>query len=360
MSKEPPPESPAKPRNQPPPPPPSQDDEETLAARAAPAEPSPVVFIIGAGVVGTTLAAKLSRAGVPVAGLHGRQSGLSEVASALAGVLGSSGDLPEILHESDVIIVSVRDARIPEIAKRLVDEKRLRPDQVVLHTSGNRPAAEMLAAAKPHVRGVGTLHPLIAVTDAPGTLENLKGAYFGIEGDEEAKRLARWMVQRMAGRPLDLAAESMALYHAAAVVASNYVVALADIARSLLVSAGVRESDALPSLLPLMTSAVRNLVEVGLPSAMTGPVVRGDVVSLERHLAALAASSPEVTDLYRRLGREVLRIARKRVPDLDDRAVERMAALFDEDAEPSESTVVGRAAPGTARETPAKKPKPRR
>src|SRR3954451_22746771 len=82
------------------------------------AEPTPVVFIIGAGVVGTTLAAKLLRAGVPVAGLHGRQTDLSEVASALAGVLGSSGEIPAILSGSDVVIISVRDARIPEIAKR--------------------------------------------------------------------------------------------------------------------------------------------------------------------------------------------------------------------------------------------------
>src|SRR3954452_17369533 len=140
------------------------------------AEPTPVVFIIGAGVVGTALAAKLLRAGVPVAGLHGRQSDLSEVASALAGVLGSTGEIPEILSESNVVIVSVRDARIPEVAKRLVDEKRVRPDQVVLHTSGNRSAAEMLGALKGKVKGLGTLHPLIAVSDAPGAVENLAGA----------------------------------------------------------------------------------------------------------------------------------------------------------------------------------------
>jgi predicted short-subunit dehydrogenase-like oxidoreductase (DUF2520 family) len=307
----------------------SEIDAQSLAELEGPAEPTPVVFIIGAGVVGTTLAAKLLRAGVPVAGLHGRKSDLSELASALAGVLGSTGELPEIVSESDVVVISVRDARIPEIAQRLVDEKRLRPDQVVLHTSGNRPAAEMLSAVKPHVKGVGTLHPLIAVTDAPGTLENLRGASFGVEGDEPARRLALRLVRLMGGLPLPLAAENMALYHGAAVMASNYVVALADIARSMLVAAGVPEVDALPALLPLMTSAIRNVAEVGLPSAMTGPVVRGDVVSIERHIAALEAKAPETLDLYRRLGREVLRIARRRVPDLDDRAVEEMATLFD-------------------------------
>jgi len=293
-----------------------------------PSEPTPVVFIIGAGVVGTTLAAKLLRAGVPVAGLHGRKADLSDVGSALAGVLGSTGNIPEILSQSQVVIISVRDARIPEVAQRLADEKRLRPDQVVLHTSGNHPAAEMLSAVKKLVKGVGTLHPLIAVTDAPGTLENLAGASFGIEGDDEATRMAQRLVRKMGGRPLSLKADSMSLYHAAAVMASNYVVALADIARSLLVASGISETDAVPALVPLMTSAVRNVAEVGLPSAMTGPAVRGDVGSIERHVSALESRAPETLDLYRRLGREVLRIARKRVPDLDGRAVEQMAAIF--------------------------------
>jgi len=306
----------------------SQSPENESLDLDGPSEPTPVVFIIGAGVVGTTLAAKLTRAGVPVAGLHGRQADLSDAGSALAGVLGSTGEIPDILSQSQVVIISVRDARIPEVAKRLADEKRLRPDQVVLHTSGNHPAAEMLAAVKKLVKGVGTLHPLIAVTDAPGTLENLAGATFGIEGDEAASRMAHRLVRKMGGRPLKLSAESMSLYHAAAVMASNYVVALADIARALLVASGVRESEALPALVPLMTSAVRNVAEVGLPSALTGPAVRGDVGSIERHIAALESKAPETLDLYRRLGREVLRIARKRVPDLDAKAVEQMAGIF--------------------------------
>lgn len=291
-------------------------------------EPTPVVFIIGAGVVGTTLAAKLSRAGVPVAGVHGRASELSDAANALSGVLGSTGAIPNIVSESDVVIVAVRDTRVPEVAQRLVDEKRLRPEQILLHTSGNRPAQEMLAAAKGKVRGLGTLHPLIAVTDAPGTLENLADAYFGVEGDQPATRAAEKLIALMGGHALRLAPENMALYHTAAVVASNYVVALADVARSLLVSAGVPDRDALPALLPLMTSAVRNLVEVGLPSAMTGPVVRGDVASVERHIGALEARAPEWLDLYRRLGREVLRVAGQRAPEPGSEGGERLSAIF--------------------------------
>jgi predicted short-subunit dehydrogenase-like oxidoreductase (DUF2520 family) len=293
-----------------------------------PSEPTPTVFVIGAGVVGTTLAGRLTRVGVPVVGLHGRRSDLSAAASAASGVLSSSGDLPATVSSSDVLIIAVRDTRIGEIAKRLLDEQRLRKNQVVLHTAGSRPSGEVLGDLRPHVCGVGTLHPLIAVTDAPGMMEGLAGAAFGIEGDPEAVRRARRLVRFMEGRVLSLTPETMALYHAGAVTASNYVVALADVARSLLVAAGIPEEEALPALMPLMSSAVRNLVELGLPAALTGPVARGDVESVERHLEALSARSPENQDLYQRLGRQVLRIARTRVPDLDPKAVSRLATLF--------------------------------
>jgi predicted short-subunit dehydrogenase-like oxidoreductase (DUF2520 family) len=263
-----------------------------------------------------------------VLGLHGRRSDLSAASSAASGVLSSSGELPAMVSASDVVIIAVRDTRIGEIAKRLLDEQRLRRSQVVLHTAGSRPAAEMLAGLRPHVAGVGTLHPLIAVTDAPGVMESLAGAAFGLEGDAEAVRRARRLVRFMGGRVLALSPETMALYHAGAVTASNYVVALADVARSLLVAAGIPEEEAMPALLSLMSSAVRNLIELGLPSALTGPVARGDVESVEKHLEALAARSPENLDLYQRLGRQVLRIARMRVPDMDQKAVARLASLF--------------------------------
>src|SRR5687768_5504386 len=117
------------------------------AASEGPAEPTPVVFIMGAGVVGTALAARLVRAGVPVAGLHGRQVDLSDAASAVSGVLASTSEIPAILSELEVVIISVRDERIHEVAERLVREKRLRKDQVVLHTSGANPSGQNLSVA---------------------------------------------------------------------------------------------------------------------------------------------------------------------------------------------------------------------
>jgi predicted short-subunit dehydrogenase-like oxidoreductase (DUF2520 family) len=304
------------------------------AASEGPAEPTPVVFIMGAGVVGTALAARLVRAGVPVAGLHGRQHDLSDAASAVSGVLASTGEIPPILSESDVVIISVRDERIPEVAERLVREKRLRKEQVLLHTSGAIAAAQALAVARSQVRAVGTLHPLVSFADARVAVEELRSVAFGIEGDEAAKAVAGRLVRSLGARAVFLDAENLPLYHVGAVIAANYVVALADVARGLLVKAGVPEAQALPALIPLLSSVVQNLSRVGLPGALTGPVERGDVSSVEQHLRILEARAPEVLDLYRLLGREVLRLAGEK-SELEPAKVARLESLFRAPGAPS-------------------------
>jgi predicted short-subunit dehydrogenase-like oxidoreductase (DUF2520 family) len=299
-------------------------------------ESLPVVFVMGAGVVGSTLAARLMGAGVPVAGLHGRQAarpaGAAAVAVAVgdatAGVPASSGEIPPALSESDVVIIAARDDRIPDVAARLVREQRLRKDQVLLHTSGAIASAHALAAARPHVRAVGTLHPLLSFAAAArGAIPDLASVAFCVEGDDDARDVAARLVGRLGGRALFLDGESLPLYHAGAVVASNYVVALVDVARGLLVAAGVPAAQALPALLPLLSSVVQNLSQVGLPGALTGPIERGDVSSVEQHVRILEARAPEMLDLYRMVGHEVLRLAREKSP-LEPATVARLHDLL--------------------------------
>src|SRR4029077_8599556 len=134
----------------------------------------------------------------------------------------------------------------------------------------------------------------------------------GIEGDEPARALAKRIVRALGARAVFLEAENLALYHAGAVMASNYVVALADTAQTLLIKAGVPADQALPVLIPLLSSVVQNLAQVGLPGALTGPVERGDVTSVEQHLRTLEAKAPDLLELYRLVGRDVLRLAREK------------------------------------------------
>jgi predicted short-subunit dehydrogenase-like oxidoreductase (DUF2520 family) len=295
-----------------------------------PAEPTPSVFIMGAGVVGTALAARLVRAGLPVIGLHGRQVELSDAARAISGVVASTGDIPDMISESDVIVISVRDERVPEVAQRLAHEQRLRPEQILLHTSGANPARTILSPAVPYVRAVGTLHPLVSFADPRIAIDGMNDVAFGIEGDEPARAMAKRIVRALGARGVFLEADNLALYHAGAVMASNYVVALADTAQTLLVRAGVPADQALPVLIPLLNSVVQNLSRLGLPGALTGPVERGDVSSVERHLKTLEARAPELLALYRLVGRDVLRLAREKGA-MDPVQAARIEALFSPD-----------------------------
>jgi predicted short-subunit dehydrogenase-like oxidoreductase (DUF2520 family) len=305
----------------------SEAEVNARALSEGPPEPTPSIFIMGAGVVGTALAARFVRAGLPIIGLHGRQVELSDAARAISGVVASTGDIPDMLSESDIIIISVRDDRIPEVAGRLVSEKRLRPNQIVLHTSGTNAAASILAVARPHVRAVGTLHPLVSFADARVAVEGMQHIAFGIEGDEAAKAMGKRLVRALGSRALFLEAENLPLYHAGAVFASNYVVALADTAQRLLVAAGVPQEQALPALIPLLSSVVQNLAHVGLPGALSGPVERGDVSSVEQHLRTLETRAPELLELYRLVGRDVLRLAREKAT-LEPAAAKRFEGLF--------------------------------
>jgi predicted short-subunit dehydrogenase-like oxidoreductase (DUF2520 family) len=272
------------------------------------AEARPSVFIVGAGVVGTALASRLRRAGVPVIGPHGRQ-------------------LPASVSTAEIIVIAVSDDRIPEVATRLVNEELLRPSQILLHTSGAHAAATILAAARPHVRAVGTLHPLLSFADPRAAAQGSQEIAFGVEGDEAAKKASTRLVQALGARSVVLDGASLPLYHAGAVLASNYVVAMIDVAQRLLVTAGVPADQALPALIPLLSSVVQNLETVGLPGALTGPVERGDVSSVEQHLRALEARAPELIELYRLVGRDVLRLAREK-SKLAPETVERLETLF--------------------------------
>lgn len=277
-------------------------------------EPVPSVFVAGAGRVGTALAGALARAGVRVLGLWARDpvaaQAAAQIAGVPAGVPGAGMDLPAAMRDAEVVIVAVRDQAIAEVATRLVDAGLVGAGHVLLHCSGAHSAAEALGPAGARVGGAGTMHPLRAVVSGPSGMDALTGAIFGIEGDARGLAAARALVAALGGTPLVLAAEHMTRYHAAAAIASNYVIALIDAAAALLGRAGIAEADAVAALVPLVQGSVANVAARGPAQALTGPIRRGDRVTVERHLAVLA-DTPDLDTLYRVLGRRTVDLARR-------------------------------------------------
>lgn len=274
--------------------------------------PTPNVFLVGAGPVATALGGALRRAGVPVLGLFGRRPEQVRAAASIAGVAGFSAAPPDLLLEAEAIIVAVRDDGITQAATTVVESGFVTRRHVLLHCSGSLSSREAFGDLAERVGGIGTLHPLRSIVDARQAAATMKGTVFGVEGDAEGRAVALALVQQLGGTPLEIGGDGMALYHAAASLASNYLVVLFDAALDAMSAAGVSREAAAAALLPLVASTVENLGRAGLPRALTGPIARGDSGTVLRHLRALSARSPELVSLYRTLGQRAVDLAREK------------------------------------------------
>jgi predicted short-subunit dehydrogenase-like oxidoreductase (DUF2520 family) len=273
-------------------------------------QPTQNVFVVGAGPVATALAGGLRLAGVPVLGLWSRTPAKARAAGGAAGVGAYSAGPPDLLLEANVVLLAVRDDAIAPVARTLIGSGLVNKHHVLLHCSGAASAEEHLGAVAAEVGGIGTLHPLRAIPDGAAAMRTLRGTVFGVEGDAAGLRAAGLLVAALGGTALELSGERMAAYHAAAAVASNYVVVLLDLAAALLGDAGVEPSAAASALLPLVEGTLANVRERGTLAALTGPVRRGDAGTVARHLEALAGR-PELRELYRALGRHAAAMTRR-------------------------------------------------
>lgn len=208
--------------------------------------------------------------------------------------------------DTTVVILAVPDSALNEVVYDLAMMGHAPAGCVVLHLSG---ALSTDALEPLHHRGyaVGSMHPLMAVADPWLAGDRLVGAAFAMTGEPAANVAARRIVAELGGTPLTIAAAQRPLYHAAAVMASNYLVALIGAAVRMLGQAGVEEEDALRALIPLLRGTLDNIGQLGVPAAVTGPIARGDVDTVRLHLARL---SEEDRVLYSGLGMELLRLAR--------------------------------------------------
>jgi predicted short-subunit dehydrogenase-like oxidoreductase (DUF2520 family) len=270
--------------------------------------PNPTTFVVGAGPVATALAGALRLGGVPVLGLWARKPAAARAAGSAAGVAAFSSAPPDVLLESRVVILAVRDQVIGEVAQMLVGTGLIGKRHVMLHCAGAASALELLGPVRDAVGGIGTMHPLSAIADGKTAMRTLKGTVFGVEGDEVGRATASAIVAALGGVVLALDSAQMASYHAAAALASNYVVAAIDAAAAVLAASGVSADDAARALVPLAEGALRNVSAHGTTGGLTGPVRRGDAATIQRHLDALRGK-PELVEIYRALARRAVEIA---------------------------------------------------
>lgn len=268
----------------------------------------PHVAIIGAGRLGTTLAVALSRKSYTITSLVARSVKSARKSATLLDeetqVLAAK-DLAS-LRPADVYLITTPDDQIARVAAQLarVETKR---QPAALHTSGAL-SAEVLAPLRKKGWRTGSIHPLVSVSGSDSALD---GAFWSVEGDKAALRLAKTIVRDLGGKSFSIRSEDKPLYHAAAVMSAGNVVALFDVALEMLVDCGLSRKMARSILQPLITSTVESLETKDPAEALTGTFSRGDLETVKRHLRALKnAKLPEALELYRVLGKRSLKLSK--------------------------------------------------
>ena len=215
---------------------------------------------------------------------------------------------------SRVILIATPDDRIAVVAQELarIGEEELR-GRVVLHTSGAMDSG-VLAAVQERGAAVGSMHPLQSFSGVAVPL--LEGKVFTMEGETQAVRVARQIARSLGGSPVRIAGSKKLLYHAAAAMAAGHVLAVEEAATQLLVSLGMRRSEAVRALLPLTRQVLENFERLGPRAAWTGPLARGDYKVVRAHLDALRESQQEFAHAYEALNRLAVRVLAQDTPGM--------------------------------------------
>jgi len=254
----------------------------------------PSVAIIGAGNLARALAVSLRDAGFPIAAIVGRSNKESlKSAKRLAKQVGARATTDLRTVRADLVWFCVPDSAIEQVARKAAAEMPGRT-KVALHSSGALTSDE-LKAWRERGAAVASVHPMM--TFVRGSQPSLAGVPFAIEGDAKAIRVSREIVGALGGLAYPIRKEDKAAYHAWGTFASPLFTALLATAERVAGEAGVRPKDAARRMVPMLLQTLANYAEFGAGRGFSGPIIRGDVDTVKRHLKALR-TVPTARDVY--------------------------------------------------------------
>lgn len=263
--------------------------------------------IIGPGRLGKSLARLALASGqYQIGGVYSRSCcgpavdfiGAGRVCSAL-----------EQLPEADLFLLAVPDAAIAGVAAELAASGVVRPGNVVFHASGVSESTllQPLAASGAYL---ASLHPAFSFADPALAVKTFAGTLCALEGDAPACVLLHQFALALGGKPFALRDGGKAAYHASLTMAANYLVTLADLSVRTAREAGISDETAQSLVLNLMQQTLSNIKALGPAAALTGPVVRGDLSTVETHLAALTGTTRRC---YQSMGLATIELAGERL-----------------------------------------------
>jgi predicted short-subunit dehydrogenase-like oxidoreductase (DUF2520 family) len=282
----------------------------------------PDIGFIGAGTTGTAIAVRLAQHGYRVTAVSSRSLNSAEKLAARIRGCKAYSQAQEVADIAELVFITTPDDAISIVA----DEIQWHDRQSVVHCSGAH-SVDILEAAKQRGADTGCFHPLQTFASIEHAIDNIPGSTFAIEAEEPLASLLKKAAVDLEGDWVTLKAGDKVLYHAAAVIACNYLVTLVKLSTDLWQTFDVPPAQAIKALMPLLQGTLSNIKNVGLPNCLTGPIARGDLGTISRHLESLSKQAPSVLDIYKELGLQTIPIALAKGKIDSQRAVE-LEALF--------------------------------
>ncbi len=283
--------------------------------------------IIGCGRLGINLGVFLAKEGYDPVAFCSKSKASAQKAMAAAGkgqVIENPGDAAKA---SPIVFITTPDTIIEPVCEKIAGQGGFSKGSTVFHLSGAL-SSSILSAARRMGAATGSIHPLQAFAPfTEGQASPFKGINMSIEGADEAVALGKEIVNSLRANSFTIPTEAKVIYHASAVVASNYLVTLEHFALSLLKEAGLNENRAYDILEPLIQGTLKNIKNNGSINALTGPVARGDDEIISRHLGDIDKKMSQFSSLYRILGKYTLDIAKQRKEITKDQ-IDKLSELF--------------------------------
>lgn len=260
--------------------------------------------VVGTGRLGTSLAQALVKKRWMLLYLADKNIVSARDSRKAIGQGKATAELNKIGHSEDVVFITVPDEVIFEVSFRLAQSLKDVKDRIFLHTSGMHPSS-ILNALKEKKAAVGCLHPIQSFAARVAPPGHFKGIFWDIEGDKLALSAAREIVRLLGGHCLMISSDNKIPFHLAWSLASNGLVYLESAVLKLLQDEGLDEKTAWSILRPLVVGTINNAEKFGLRNSLSGPLIRGDVETLARHLERLG-DQPELKKLYIALLRQAI------------------------------------------------------
>lgn len=263
--------------------------------------------IIGAGKVGFSIGKYLSENGVELSGYYSKTDSSSKEAAEFTGSK-QYYSLTDLVRDSEVLFIAVPDDVIGDIWNKLRTMQI--KGKIFCHCSGVLSSKVFLNIAECECYGY-SIHPLLAVSDKYHSYQEFSNILFTIEGSSEKIDVMKTLFENCGNKVIVINAKDKVRYHAAAVLSSNLVLGLLETAVEELISCGFSKTDALNALVPFMCGNTHHLQTQTLEEALTGPVERGDVSTVYKHMNELTKDNREI---YRLLSKKALHIAKRKNP----------------------------------------------